>query len=82
MDGHRPRSWPTDPQGSTGDDEVGVGDEGGPGLGVVGDDEDEGWPRIGVVDGREIGGSSPDVDGESDGLTGGVEGLADGGSTH
>lgn len=84
LDEHRPRSTPAGPQGSTGEEEVGVGvdDEEDPGLGVVGDGEDEDWPRSGVVDGGEVDGGGSDVDGGFDELVGGVDVLEDEGSTH
>jgi hypothetical protein len=79
---HRPRSIPSGPQGSTGEEEVGVGvgvgDED-PGFGVVDDDEDKGWSRSGVIGGGEDDGGGEDVDGGLDELAGGV-GVP--GSTH
>ena len=84
FDEHRPRSIPTGPQGSTGEEEVGVGvgDGEDPGFGVVDDVEDESWSRSGVVDGGEVNGGGSDVDGGLDELAGGVDVPGDEGSTH
>lgn len=75
---------PTGPQGSTGEEEVGVGvgDEEDPGSGVVDDGEDEVWLRSGVVDGGEVDGGGSDVDGGFDVLAGGADVPEDEGSTH
>jgi hypothetical protein len=80
----RPRRIPSGPQGSTGEEEVGVGvgDEEDPGLEVAGGDEDEVWPRSGVVDGGEVDGGGSVVDGGFDELVGGVDVPGDEGSTH
>lgn len=77
LDVHRPSATPTGPQGSTGEEEVGVGvdDEDDPGSVVVGDGEDEDWPRSGVVDGGEVDGGGSEVDGGIDELAGGVDVL-------
>lgn len=77
MDEHRPSAMPTGPQGSTGEEEVGVGvgNEDDPGSGVVGDGEDEDWPRSGVVDGGEVDGGGSEVDGGTDEVAGGVDVL-------
>jgi hypothetical protein len=70
-------AMPTGPQGSTGGEEVGVGvgDEEDPGLGVVGDGEDEVWSRSGVVEDGEVDGGGSEVDGGFDELAGGVDVL-------
>lgn len=80
MDEHRPSAMPTGPQGSIGGEEVevGAGDEEEAGLGVVGDGEDEDWPRSGVVDGGEVDGGGSEVDGGFDELAGGVDVLDEG----